>query len=367
MELMSSRELLAPAPLSIGVEDPSGLALDALLATADGVTIGHEPRVLDALAAPYRLRAEMLVARRGEVVQGALPLIRIRGPLGAVDASVAYLDGGGAIGTDEARAALVAFAAERSAARGAILELRSSSEPPAPRGFTAVVSRDKDTLVRALPTDPDEIAKGLDGKTRNQLRKALREGLWSETVPATDDAVAAFRAVYARTLRDLGSPPHSLDFFVGLARALGGSRPSGARAHVARVVSATGELLAAALVLDDRRGGSVLPWAASDRRADALEPNTLLYHELLTGAVARGRRRFDFGRSTRDSAQFKFKTRWGAEPVPLHWTTIGRRVHAAPVAREKEGKLRHVVAAWKRLPVRMSSSVGPLLLRWLPA
>ncbi|MEZ0227086.1 MAG: GNAT family N-acetyltransferase [Planctomycetota bacterium] len=347
--------------LRISVEDPSRVDLGSLLATEEGVTIGHEPRVLDALAAAYRLRGEIVVARRDGVPVGALPLVRIRGPLGAIDASVAYLDGGGPIGPPDVRDALVAFAAARSASRGAVLELRASNEPTAPDGFATVVSRDKDTLVRALPKDPDEIAKGLDPKTRNQLRKALREGLSSDTVAATPGTIAAFRAVYARTLRDLGSPPHALEFFERLVAALSG------RAHVARVIASTGELLAAALVLDDRRGGSVLPWAASDRRADALEPNTLLYHELLTAAVERGRARFDFGRSTRESAQFKFKTRWGAEPTALHWTTISRGARRAPVAREKEGKLRHVVAAWRQLPVRLSSSLGPVLLRWLPA
>ncbi len=347
--------------LQISVEDPSRAELGSLLATADGVTIGHEPRVLDALAAAYRLRAEVLVAREDGAVAGALPLVRIRGPLGAVDASVAYLDGGGPIGTDEARAALVAHAAARSAARGAVLELRASAEPAAPDGFATAVGRDKDTLVRSLPRDPDAIARDLDPKTRNQLRKALREGLSSDTVAATPGTIAAFRAVYARTLRDLGSPPHALEFFERLVGALPG------RAHVARVIAPSGELLAAALVLDDRRGGSVLPWAASDRRADALEPNTLLYHELLAAAVARGRARFDFGRSTRESAQFRFKVRWGAEPVPLHWTTIARGTRRAPVAREKEGKLRHIVAAWRRLPVRVASALGPALMRWLPA
>src|SRR5688572_2589189 len=70
-------------PLSISVEDPRRARLDALLGTAEGVAIGHEPRVLDALASAYRLRGEVLVARRGETVEGALPLLRIRGPLGA--------------------------------------------------------------------------------------------------------------------------------------------------------------------------------------------------------------------------------------------------------------------------------------------
>jgi FemAB-related protein (PEP-CTERM system-associated) len=342
-------------PLQVTVEDPRNLELDGLLADAPGAGIAHDPRLLAALASAYRLRAEILVARRGATVEGALPLLRLRGPLGAIFASVAYLDGGGPAGSDEARALLVRRAAGRARERGATLELRSSLEVAPPEGFATLVSNRKATLVRELPADPDAIVSGLDTKTRNQLRKALREGLSSETVPASSEALDSFEGVYARTLRDLGSPPHGLGFFREVARALD------ARAHVARVITAGGEVVAAALVLDDQRGGCVLPWAASDRRRDALEPNTLLYHELLAGAVARGKRRFDFGRSTIGSPQHRFKERWGARPVPLHWTTIGRPVNS------REGKLGLFSEAWKRLPVRASSMLGPLVLRWIAA
>jgi hypothetical protein len=351
--------MLPGAPLSVTVEDPAVVRLDELLG-APGAGIAHEPQVLAALAMAYRLRAEVLVARRGAVLEGALPLLRLRGPLGAVFSSVAYLDGGGPVGSEEARALLVLTAAERARARGAVLELRSRLEIAAPRGFVSVVSVRKAILARELPRDPDAIAAGLDGKTRNQLRKALREGLASETVPATPRALTSFARVYRRTLRDLGSPPHGLHFFLQLARALEG------RAHVARVVAPGGEVVAAALVLDDRSDGCVLPWAASDRRRDALEPNTLLYHELLVGAVARGKRRFDFGRSTRESPQFRFKERWGARPVALHWTTImsGGRGRSGPM---REGKRALLAEVWKWLPVPASSLLGPLALRWVAA
>ena len=49
--------------------------------------------IANRVASAYRLRAEVLVARRGGTVEGALPLLRLRGPLGALFSSVAYLDG----------------------------------------------------------------------------------------------------------------------------------------------------------------------------------------------------------------------------------------------------------------------------------
>ena len=340
---------------------PGRTTLSELLASAEGASIAHEPRVLAAIGAAYRLKVELLVARRGEVVEGALPVVRVRGPLGAVFSSVAYLDGGGATGSPAARERLTAFAAERAAAHGAILELRCCLAPPPVEGFMTRVRRDKVTLVRDLPDEPRQIALDLDPRTRNQLRKALREGLASETVAATPDAIASFHGVYVRTLRDLGSPPHGAGFFHAIAGALGG------RAHVARVQDAAGKVLAAALVLDDRHRTSVLPWAASDRSQDALKPNTLLYFELLRAAIERGRKHFDFGRSTPGSPQCRFKERWGAVARPLYWTTVARAGSAAPLAGERGGKLRRAEAVWRKLPVKVSSALGPIVLRWLAA
>ncbi len=352
---MSSMTVTVHAPGSVTESD-----VRELLARAEGATIAHEPPVLEALARAYRLKAEILLARRAGVVVGALPILRIRGPLGAVDASVAYLDGGGPIGPPEARDALVAFATERALARGATLELRSLSPVTGPPERARVsVSREKDLLVRELPSDPDAIAREIPFKTRNHLRKALRAGLWSESHPADDESLRAFRGVYARTMRHLGSPPHGLEVFRRLAGTLG------TRARVSLVRGPGGVVLAAAFVVDDRQGRAVLPWAASDRRADSLEPNSLLYHEILFDATERGRARFSFGRSSVDSPQLRFKMRWGAQPSPIYWTTIGRRVRGR-VGGSRE-RLAPVAAGWRRLPLPVTNRVGPWLCRWIAA
>ena len=329
----------------------------------DDSSLSHEVRVLEAIGATLRRRVEVLLARRRGHLEGALPLVLVRSPWGATDSSVAYLDRGGPIGSPAARETLVRTAARRALERGATLELRSPTPVEiAVAGGEVHVARSKDTLVCPLPSDPEEVARRLDAKTRNQLRKALREGLRSETVAATPESVGAFHEVYSRTMRDLGSPPHALELFLGLARALG------ERARVARVLDPEERVVAAALLLDDNHGSTVLPWAASDRRADALEPNTLLYHELLWDSAVRGRRELDLGRSTRDGPAFRFKLRWGAEPRPLYWTTFARPgTRAAPRGSDREGKLAWAVAAWKRLPLGVARALGPLVTRWIAA
>jgi hypothetical protein len=352
---MSTMTLTVHSPASVGESD-----VRELLAAAEGATIAHEPSVLEALASAYRLKAEIILARRSGVVVGALPILKIRGPLGATDSSVAYLDGGGPIGPADVRDALVCLAADRALARGATLELRSrvplTLEPERAR---VLVSGEKELLVRDLPTDPDAIAREITFKTRNHVRKALREGLWSESRAADHESLLAFRSVYARTMRDLGSPPHGFEVFRRLARALG------TRARVSLVRGPGDVVLAAALVLDDRQGHAVLPWAASDRRVDNLEPNSLLYHEILFDAARRGRTRFSFGRSSADSPQQRFKMRWGAQRIPIYWTTVARPGPARVVGRE--ARLAPIATGWKKLPLPLTNRLGPLLRRWIAA
>lgn len=366
--MIATTKLRAGEPGTLSIEavaasEAEHEELDALIASDATASLAHEPRVLAAIGRALRLRAHLLLARSAGRLVGALPLVSVRGPFGATDASVATLDSGGTIGSPEVHDALVRAAASRALARGATLELRSPRPVEvAVAGARLSVSREKDTLVCRLPADPDEVARGIDARTRNHLRKALRSGFHAETVLASTPAVQSFYQVYARTMRDLGSPPHALALFVGIAEALG------ARARVARVLDDGGTPVAAALLLDDRHGRTVLPWAASDRRVDALEPNTLLYHELLAGTAARGRRELDLGRSTRDGPAYKFKLRWGAEPRALHWTTIAAAsARRAPGGAEKEGKFRLAVEAWKRLPLPLARVLGPLVVRWLAA
>jgi FemAB-related protein (PEP-CTERM system-associated) len=362
-ELTAARTL-DTAGLEVEAISPRALArgeLGELTILDDDASLAHEPAVLEALAGAYHHRAELVVARSEGRIVGALPLVLVRSPLGSTYSSVAYLDRGGPIGTPAARRAVVAFAARRAIERGSVLELRS----PVPveielEGAVVQVSRAKDRLVCPLPPSPDDVIRRLDAKTRNQLRKPLREGLRAETEPASEELVRSFHQVYARTMRDLGSPPHASAFFGALARVLGD------RARVARVLDVHDRVLAAALLLDDRHGRTLLPWAASDRRADPLEPNTLLYYELLVDSVGRARRELDLGRSTRDGPAYRFKLRWGAEPRALYWTTIsGSDSRHAPGGADKEGKLGLAVALWKRLPLPIARRLGPFVGRWV--
>ena len=162
----------------------------------------------------------------------------------------------------------------------------------------------------------------LDKSVRNQVRKAERSGL-------TVDASAAPRSCPRSTT----SSPRGCAIsdrrstrttsFVRSSSCSARARASSSRARTARTV---GGLVA--LAFKDRL---VVPWAACLKEYFAFCPNMLLYWETLRHACVDGFRRFDFGRSTRDSGTYRFKRQWGAEEEPLFWYGIpGPRGNVAP-------------------------------------
>jgi hypothetical protein len=82
-------------------------------------------------------------------------------------------------------------------------------------------------------------------------------------------------------------------------------------------------------------------------------------------AAARGLRTFDFGRSKRDSGSYHFKRHWGFEEQPLHYEYRLVRARAVPDVSPVNPRYAFAIALWRRLPLRLTQSVGPLVARYL--
>jgi lipid II:glycine glycyltransferase (peptidoglycan interpeptide bridge formation enzyme) len=108
-------------------------------------------------------------------------------------------------------------------------------------------------------------------------------------------------------------------------------------------------------------------WAAADPSARELQPNYVLYWEMIQDACRRGFRRYHLGRSTAESGGEQFKKKWNAVSTQLHWY-FGRTDGAAelPGLNVDNPKYRLAIAAWRRLPLWMTDLAGPPLARLIP-
>jgi hypothetical protein len=92
----------------------------------------------------------------------------------------------------------------------------------------------------------------------------------------------------------------------------------------------------------------------------------LLYWSIIRWAIENKFEVFDFGRSTPEEGTFHFKRQWGAGPHPLYWEYSLRSRSAIPDHTPKNPRLRWAVAAWKRLPLRVTTLIGPSIVRGIP-
>jgi FemAB-related protein (PEP-CTERM system-associated) len=293
-----------------------------------------------------------LMARSGAHVEGILPLVQIKSLLfGNTLTSLPFLNYGGVMADSTAAADALVRAARDEAERRRCghVELRHV-EPQFP---SLPCKRHKVSMRLGLG---DKLWDGLDRKVRNQIRKAEKSGLVVER--GGMELVGDFYTVFARNMRDLGTPVYSRRLFEEVLRAF----PERSQLHVVRL---NREPVAAGFTY--RTSQMVqLPWASSIRDFNSLCPNVLLYWDAIQYAHATGAPVFDMGRSTPGEGTFKFKAQWGAEPVALHWEyqllTPGEMPNVSPA----NPKFQLAIALWQKLPISLTTRVGPMIVRAIP-
>src|SRR5690606_29182722 len=125
------------------------------------------------------------------------------------------------------------------------------------------------------------------------------------------DQVEAFYEVFARNMRDLGTPVHPRAFFTRLAEVLPERAVFGAVYWQGRAVAAGCGLFGA----DELE----MTWASSLREHNAKSPNMLLYAAFMAHAIGRGVSAFNFGRCEPGGGTHHFKLQWGGHDEPLPW------------------------------------------------
>jgi len=300
-------------------------------------------------------RTHYLAATEAGRICGILPTVEVRSWLfGRTLSSLPYVNYGGILAsTEAARAGLLANAVELAARRGLTdVLLRHTS-----RQFPDLPARThKVTLLLNLKPTVDEMWAALDRKVRNQIRKAQKSAVTIHT--GSLELLEEFYSVFARNMRDLGTPVYGRKLFKEILTAF----PEQARLHVARLQSRP---IAGAL---SYRYGSVVevPSASSLREYRALCPNHLLYWDLVREAVDRRYATLDFGRSTPGDGTYHFKEQWGGSAHQLWWECAGVSRPARVEPSPRDGGFALGVAMWKRLPVSVATTLGPRLVRSVP-
>lgn len=293
------------------------------------------------------------ISADGEI-RGVLPLVRLNGWfLPDMLISLPYCSHGGVIADNASLAsALMAEATRFTEEIGCdVLELRGG---PSELEAAWRTRDDKVRMLLRLPGSLEELGKSLGSKRRSQIKRSLREN--PEVRVGGAELIDAFYAVFAKKMRDLGTPVYPRSLFENVERYL--------RNYTRLIVVFIDGSPVAGGVVIRHRDTLEIPWAASDRVYDRVSVNMLLYWEALRFAIDSGSAHFDFGRCTRDSSTFQFKRQWGAEPVVLRWQYLA---HAERSMGTSAGDTaRRLTALWQKLPLPVANWVGPRITGNLP-
>jgi FemAB-related protein (PEP-CTERM system-associated) len=294
-----------------------------------------------------------LTATRGAQVAGVLPLVAVKSWIfGSTLVSLPFLNYGGVLADDAAAADVLVDAARAIATERRLryVELRHTR-----RMFPALPARDhKVAMTLALPADDAAAWKALDNKVRNQVRKAQKSGLQATIGGA--ELVGEFYDVFARNMRDLGTPVFPRALFERVLTDVADTR-----AYIVR----TGTTPIAAGITVAYRGTTENIWASSLREYRAQCPNMLLYWTMIEDAVRSGRRTFDFGRSTPGEGTYHFKKQWGAVEAPFYWEYAFRGGPSNDALPSGSGSSTIALATsmWTRLPLPVANALGPAIAR----
>jgi FemAB-related protein (PEP-CTERM system-associated) len=295
------------------------------------------------------------LAARGPdgALEGVLPLVWVRSLLfGRYLVSMPFVNYGGPLGS-EAAARVLADAAVAMARQGRarLLELRSRLPLP----LDLPVSHRKITVTLPLePGDPEAVFKRFPAKLRSQVRRPAKEGV---QVRFGRDQVDAFFTVFARHMRDLGTPVQPRALFRAIAGAFGDDAWFGC-AYLGDEPIACGAGF--------RWGDEFeMTWASSLEAYNRTAANMGLYWAFMERACDEGVRVFNFGRCTPGGGTHRFKSQWGGVDEPLHWYQDAPGGVVATPSPDR-GALRLGPRIWRKLPLGVATMAGPRVVRGIP-
>jgi FemAB-related protein (PEP-CTERM system-associated) len=218
------------------------------------------------------------------------------------------------------------------------------------------VKKHKVTVLKQVQADTERMFSELDKKLRADVRKPIKSGLTSEYGGA--ELLDSFYPIFARNMRDLGTPVYGREFFEEILRAFPDTT-------YVTVVRSQGVAVASSL-LTAYRDTIEAGWSSSLREYLHLKPNMLLYWQNLCLAAEKGYSTFDFGRSTIGSGTHRFKLQWGCEEKPLHWHYWVAGDRELPELNPNNRKYQVAIRLWQRLPLAVANRLGPHIVRCLP-
>jgi FemAB-related protein (PEP-CTERM system-associated) len=211
------------------------------------------------------------------------------------------------------------------------------------------------TFTQKLVPDEAALMEALPKKTRNMVRKAMKQPFRMEY---NVREVKRFDRLHSRNMRRLGTPNFPRKYFSSLLANFG------EMADV-REVWLDQQLMAVSLNIY-YHGEMHTYHAAADSQFNALGPNTFMYFDHLRWAGEHGLHTFDFGRSKRNTGTFEFKKHWNTEMRDLPYEIILVKRKELPNFSPANPKFSLAIQVWRKLPLPVTRMVSRFVFPLFP-
>jgi FemAB-related protein (PEP-CTERM system-associated) len=317
---------------------------------------------LKSVETAYRHQTTALMAEEDNQIVGVLPIVIMRMPIVSDQAtSLPYCDLGGMLADDEAATKEllthgIDFCHDNKIQQ---FEIRQRSE-----GEThdeSSLAGNKVRMLLPLPENSDLLSSSFKAKLRSQINKSTKNGLTATITLGLEEpaSIDEFYQVYCINMRTLGSPVHSKEWFIQIARNYD-------KNCIVCIVRLEGKAVAGGVVLRTSNKASI-PWASTLPEYNRLAPNMLLYWSLLEYCADHGVAQFDFGRSTYDEGTYRFKKQWGAQPELLQWDRYqnGQKLDQQHSKSNAISLRSHIESGWRLLPLPVTTWMGPKIRKYI--
>jgi len=203
-----------------------------------------------------------------------------------------------------------------------------------------------------LSVELDELWAGLHRKTRNAVRKPMKEGVKVKDVEGTEQLDSYYR-LYLQTQKRHGTPPHDHRLFERLFDVF-------SDAGKIRLLMAEyrGNLIGGVIML--RYDETIFWWNnVTDIRHRSLNPTNLLVWKMIEWGAQNGYRTLDLGRTRKGTAIYHFKSRWGGQEAHLRDFVHFLNSEEKEVPDPSQKKYRYLSKLWSSMPTSLAKILGP--------
>lgn len=338
---------------------------DRFVLSSPSASLFHLSSWKDSVEAVFGHKPHYIAAVEDGEIRGVLPMFEVKSRLfGHALTSVPFGVYGGISALDAKASGMLSGSAEKLAKAIGVDYLEMRNDPCPGGGDVKVVSgpaagwSSKDLYVTFRRPIYDTVDKNMEAIPRKQ-RRMVRQGQKLELTSRTGrlEDLEGFYSIYARNVRDLGSPVFPLKFFCTLMEKFEDS-------FILSVWK--GEKMVAGVLTFVFRD-TVMPYYGGGlREYFEYAVNDFMYWELMKWGCENGYKVFDFGRSKKETGSFHFKRHWGFEPTDLDYRFFLVNARQMPNVSPVNPKYSLMINVWKKLPFPVANWLGPKLVRGIP-